>query len=317
MDLLPKNHGKKDKNGIVDSKVDLSMKYFKDHSRKRSTGNNTTIKDIKSRYRSEFAYGSTNEKISEVIKAEREVKKDAETAIYIENSTLENGLVFIKEGTVIGRTFTNQEIFKMRNSNIDAREIMDKIKLNDDGVAVLKNQDKTLVVQGNYLRIMMRDRDGSLVENVEDYMKLDPRPSSRLFEAPVFEKIEASENQIYKMASAIEAETDSQEEYVAFAWLIRNRYEDPAFSNSLNTIIDSFDSTTPSELALNAARNVLNGEIVSPIADRCYYDERGTSVPAKSDPVQVPSEKGKIYHYDISNIKNHDYRNDINKYSKK
>lgn len=317
MVLRQKNPGKKNDDGTINSDVKLSMDYFINHARKKNTGKNETIKDIKNKYKTDFAYGSTNEKVTDVIKAEREVKKDAEAAVYIEGTSKENGILFIKEGTVIGRTYTDEEIFKMRKENPNATEFSSKIELNDDGVAVLKSSENSLVIQGNYLRILMRDSEGSIVENVEDYMKLDPRPSSKLFEVPVIKKIEASESQIQRMAAAIEAETNSSDEYVAFAWLIRNRFENEGFGNSLNSIIDSFDSTEPSDLAINAARSVLNGEIVSPIDNRCYYKESGSLVSAKADPIQVPENTGKIYHYNLKNIQNHDYRNDYNKNNQK
>ena len=319
MGLHRKNPGKKDDDGIVDSETKLSMDYFKREARKKNSSDDNRIAKIKSKYKVDFLYGSTKDPVTEQIKAERAAKKDAEPAVYIETNrnNQDDGLVFIKEGTVIGRTYTNQEIYKMRSKNNEADEFMDKIKLNDDGVPVMKSEETELVIQGNYLRILMRSEDGSIIENVEDYMKLDTDINSKLFEAPIIKKIDASESQIKSMAAAIEAETDSPEEYVAFAWLIRNRYESSSFSNSLNNIIDSFKTKTPSDMAISAARNVLNGEVVSPIADRCYYSEKGTPVPGKADPVQVPFRDGKIYHYDINNIKNHDYRDDIAKVKNK
>ena len=75
MVLRQKNPGKKNDDGTINSDVKLSMDYFIKHARKKNTGKSETIKDIKNKYKTDFAYGSTNEKVTDVIKAEREVKK--------------------------------------------------------------------------------------------------------------------------------------------------------------------------------------------------------------------------------------------------
>ena len=70
--------------------------------------------------------------------------------------------IFIKEGTVIGRTMTDKEL-------LDGN-----IRENKDGTydSIRKDDEKNHVI-GNYLRIMMLDDNYENVENVENYLKLD------------------------------------------------------------------------------------------------------------------------------------------------
>lgn len=68
--------------------------------------------------------------------------------------------IFIKEGTVLGRTMTDMELTdKIRNGEYGKYED-------------IRGTDNDQII-GNYLRIIMRNTSGEIVENVEDYMKLD------------------------------------------------------------------------------------------------------------------------------------------------
>ncbi len=308
--------GRKKEDGTVEVEDEdkLSMNYFRDKARKRDSSSEFECK-IKNRYKTDKSYGSINNDLTEQFKAERAVKKDAESAVYLDINKNDK-ILLIKEGTVIGRTYTNQEIFYMRQENPEASDMMSKIKLSDDGlesVAVLDSEKESPVVQGNYLRTIMIDRNGDIVENVEDYMKLNSRPSSKLFDKMNLKPIEASEEEINLMASVMQTVSVSPEEFKAVAWVIRNRYTAGTYGDSIRKIIESGGgmfphSQSPSAEAVDIAKKVLAGEIQSPIADRCYYTKYNPlehitqTVNAFASPVQVV-ENGNIFHYDVSNIR--------------
>ena len=113
---------------------------------------------------------------------EVELKRDAFPAMEVD------GTIFIKEGTVLGRTMTDKELIEGTADGYEIRKNDDNgfdyyrvpedqqggspdgtPQYNDDGT--LKYEGDR--VMGNYLRIQFFNREGENVENVEDYMKLD------------------------------------------------------------------------------------------------------------------------------------------------
>ena len=136
---------------------------------------------IQSKYERDEEYKLASKESTDKLNAESAVKEAANTAITI-NDAEEGEIVFIKEGTVIGRTMTDREVVeKIRKDSPHPYEYYrpdstagstggetgeeDKTEENEE-----ENQDKVI---GNYIRIIMRDLDDTVVENVEDYMKLD------------------------------------------------------------------------------------------------------------------------------------------------
>ena len=136
---------------------------------------------IQSKYERDEEYKLASKESTDKLNAESAVKEAANTAITI-NDSEEGEIVFIKEGTVLGRTMTDREVVeKIRKDSPHPYEYYrpdstagstggetgeeDKTEENEE-----ENQDKVI---GNYIRIIMRDLDDTVVENVEDYMKLD------------------------------------------------------------------------------------------------------------------------------------------------
>ena len=121
-------------------------------------------------YEDDTEYKDISIKVTERIKAESTVKSNAASSIginaaggkLVSNFGGRNRLVFIQEGTVLGRTITDKELMEnteYRNKKLGAYEDV----RGDNGKVI-----------GNYLRIIMRNSDDdSIIENVEDYMKLD------------------------------------------------------------------------------------------------------------------------------------------------
>ena len=83
-------------------------------------------------------------------------------------------MILIKEGTVIGRTMCNAEYVKsVRGEEYISKEDKNKMILNKEV------EDTLELVEGNYLRILFRNRDDEVIENVEDYLKLDTGDSDQ------------------------------------------------------------------------------------------------------------------------------------------
>ena len=133
---------------------------------------------IVTKYEMPAEYKLASKKATEKLNIEEKIKNEGYSAMVVDNlktyKPLENleKLVVIKEGTVLGRTYTNKEIVDARLANGDDQ------KYNYEYYAPAKNvtddgercEDKLL---GNYIRIIMRNLEDTVVENVEDYMKLD------------------------------------------------------------------------------------------------------------------------------------------------
>ena len=141
-------------------------------------------KQLESIYFADEKHKFASEKESNRYKAETKLKEVAYTSVYFQNSKASTGddLVILKEGTIIGRTMTDKELIEGNNPQGEKiRETTMQYK--PDGntltdvtydIARPKKQGEVPLIIGNYLRIIMRDTDKTPVENVEDYMKLDP-----------------------------------------------------------------------------------------------------------------------------------------------
>ena len=126
------------------SGTELSMEYFKEHADDYE----------ESLYEPDTIYQLSSIDTTARLKAEEEVKTNTKPIV-----VTEDGTVFIKEGTVIGRTRTDKEVVEARGDTYkDPSEL---------------GEDETQEIVGNYIRIIMRDTSDQVVENVEDYLKLD------------------------------------------------------------------------------------------------------------------------------------------------
>ena len=127
-----------------------------------------------SQYDSEENYKSISKEQTLKLKTEKDIKGKAAPSISINYDGKE--VIFIKEGTVLGRTLTDKELLEssdFRNSQHGTYE--EKRETRD--------QDGELIPEiiGNYLRVIFKDKDDSVIENVEDYMKLgDGEPTKAI-----------------------------------------------------------------------------------------------------------------------------------------
>ena len=152
-----------DENYQAGSGQELSMEYFKSQAAKGKGDWFQNCEYEETLYEPDDVYKLLSEKLEEQQKARAEAKNIA-APLYSFTGTLEGEtkeLLLIKEGTVIGRTYTDKEVVESRG------ETYVKPEEPEEG------EEDTREVQGNYLRIIMRDLDDTVVENVEDYMKLD------------------------------------------------------------------------------------------------------------------------------------------------
>ena len=138
-------------------------------------------KKIISQYEMPDSYKLASEKATIKLNVEETIKSDAYYSMVIKNpktyeplKDLEN-LIFIKEGTVLGRTYTNKELVEQRLADgDDSKYNYEYYAPEEDPNASKedknKNEDKLL---GNYIRVIMRDENMEEIEDVETYMKLD------------------------------------------------------------------------------------------------------------------------------------------------
>ena len=114
----------------------------------------------KTKYKKDKKYHTVSKEYEDQINAEATIKKKAAPAIGT------NGLIFIKEGTILGRTVTDRELIeKDRHGELGSYDELRKV--GEDVTTDYK-------VIGNYIRMIMRDKStDTVVENIEDYMKLD------------------------------------------------------------------------------------------------------------------------------------------------
>ena len=156
----------------------LTIDSFKKVTAANLTGTEEPSEEdvLQSKYEKEDEYKLASKKATDKLNAESVVKDEANSSIYLEGEDL----IFIKEGTVIGRTMTDREVVeKVRKDPPHPYEYYrpDASTSSTSGGGTgteaeteEENEDKLI---GNYIRIIMRDLDDTVVENVEDYMKLD------------------------------------------------------------------------------------------------------------------------------------------------
>lgn len=139
----------------------LTMDSFKIQPSKITEENENII----SLYEPDEDYKMASERATNKLNVENLIKTNAAPALTAD------GLIFIKEGTVIGRTYTDREVIEdLRSEEIaDYKgETKDSTTTSTEGLD--PDNDKLV---GNYLRITMTDLDKNIVEDVENYMKLD------------------------------------------------------------------------------------------------------------------------------------------------
>ena len=120
-------------------------------------------------YEKEEAYKMASKKAYETAKSEVDLRNLAAPAVAI-NIGEEDEMIFIKEGTVLGRTMTDKELItKIRENPPEGYEAY-RVEESTSTATGLENEDR---VMGNYIRTIFRDLDDTVIENVEDYMKLD------------------------------------------------------------------------------------------------------------------------------------------------
>ncbi len=189
--------GEMDEDGNITKDGDaLTLDSFKDAITTSSFDSDGNIKDtnkmIESKYEKDDEYKTASEKINNKLNAENTVKDEALSTIYVDGikitipsndqknstKTTEYEGIFIKEGTVIGRTYTDKELVEdVRGENYEDYREDANSSSGDNSTSTSnskttdeENEDKLV---GNYLRIIMRDLDTTVVEDVESYMKLD------------------------------------------------------------------------------------------------------------------------------------------------
>ncbi len=151
----------------------------------------------KSLYEKDGEYKVASKSVTERLNAEAMIKAGATPTYYTSdkvNLKLDSSMVegvdyegiFIKEGTVIGRTMTDKELIKeMRGEEFGTYQELRGGNSSSGGEHTAwlpeelntptssSDEDVEPVIIGNYLRIIMQDENRDVVENVEDYMKLD------------------------------------------------------------------------------------------------------------------------------------------------
>lgn len=124
---------------------------------------------IQSQYEMAEEYKLASKSATEKLNLEELIKADAYGAMEVDD------VIYIKEGTVIGRTYTDKEVVEVLRA--DKNEKVEDYKISSTKTEEeLKSEDYVFEDKliGNYLRITMRDTQSEApIEDVEDYMKLD------------------------------------------------------------------------------------------------------------------------------------------------
>ena len=151
---------------LQDGSYKLSMDVFKSHGYNIGSGqyDSDGLYDV-TLYEPDEVYKMESKSVQEREEAKAEGKNMAVNVLNWHGTV--NGdtkdWVLIKEGTVIGRTMSDKELVtKLRGLN--------NYKAPNE---LTEEEKKDPPVYGNYLRVVMKDRDDNNIENVEDYMKLD------------------------------------------------------------------------------------------------------------------------------------------------
>lgn len=99
-----------------------------------------------------------NDELEKELKEEEQAKVNAPYAI-----DLSNGRILIKEGAVIGKTYS-------RDSKITTPKKIEKKSINEAGE--IESSIETYNI-GNYIRLIFRNLNDEVIENVENYIEID------------------------------------------------------------------------------------------------------------------------------------------------
>ncbi len=130
-------------------------------------------------YEKDETHKMASKKATEKLEAISAVKEEACSTMYVDD------LIFIKEGTVLGRTITDFQLIEEYRGEAGGYSKYRKTKsgTGEDGTGatetVSDEEENADAVIGNYLRILLRDLDDSVVEDVENYMKLDDESKNK------------------------------------------------------------------------------------------------------------------------------------------
>ena len=115
---------------------------------------------ITSRFVKATKYHIADKGIENKLMAEEKVKKEATRCFEVD------GVTFIKEGTLLGRTRTDREVIeKERKNKLGTYEELREY-------VVKEGEPSKCRVIGNYMRLIMRSaNEDTVVENIEDYFK--------------------------------------------------------------------------------------------------------------------------------------------------
>ena len=296
------------------------------------TFDNFKDKQLKSKYYSDEEYKLASKRATDKLLAEQDVKMIGSTSLYIDECEVEDHkdekLIYIKEGTILGRTMTDKELLeggRIREEDTGTYE-------DNRPYSTRTNIEENDKVIGNYVRVVMRDLDGTPVEDVEDYMKLDD--------------MEELTDDVLFMAGVITAEAGGKGDGAkACAWVIRNRVKCGAFQDTLGRVLVAPNQFTvvnkdpkkcsgwiyqgdlisikvdgvkyyvskPTEEAIKIAKQVWHHEDYQDIKDklkkgsgaetdfekkwgRLYWKSAGTGS-GRRGALQIPEGKGNWFHY--------------------
>ena len=130
---------------------------------------------LKSGWRDYNLYVTQSEKTNHKFEAEVRAKMRAYNSLYIDKVTDKQGqqpegidsLIVIKEGTILGRTMTDKELLESENFRNGSMGTYEQNREFQDWQKV-DGKDRII---GNYLRMIMRDKDDTPVEDVERFFK--------------------------------------------------------------------------------------------------------------------------------------------------
>ncbi len=175
-------------NETARNEAKISLDRYKEITEDIVSSDNDEDKEkiLETYYKSPEEYKMASEKATKKLNAELAVKNDAASSIYIPNVKIDDetkDAIFIKEGTILGRTMTDRELImeireqdeeklkEYRPSYFDKSQLPEPTGKDDE-----EPKEK---VMGNYIRVIMRDLVDTPIENVEDYMKLDDGGSKK------------------------------------------------------------------------------------------------------------------------------------------
>ncbi len=218
----------------------------------------------KSKYKKDSKYHTVNKKEEDRINAEAEVKKKASPCVET------NNLIFIKEGTVLGRTVTDRELIeKDRGNRLGTYKELREVEV--DTTTDYK-------VIGNYIRMIMRDKQtDTVVENIEDYMKLDDGIPDKERDLRILDDFDVTDETNFPTLEEFKIMFADREKILKYAEsfiAMQEKYKINAAFAACVTIIESgggtaWDLIDPSTCNWFSIKGSYNG--------RSYTDRKGTN----------------------------------------